>query len=250
MERTAKLIELASRAQQSLYVSRLHSSLQNPICYRWRGEARMSGTDKEAILIRVSEFLSKSVNDLADALNTVAKQVTEFQASLKKIRSDLKSAEVTPMAASSTPLLAAETTTAGPSSDSLFDYLEGDTAAMVTADTGDVAESILLGEPGPPAAAAPPAAPTTAPPKAPPTGPPSAPPKGPPTAPAKAPPSAPPSAAPSAPPSAPPTAAPVPPPSGPPPAAATAAAAPASGIAGLRTEMMAEIKRIKEIFET
>ncbi len=245
MERTAKLVQLANRTQQSLYVSLLHPNLQYPMLQMTRGVARMSGSDKEAILIRVSEFLSKAVNELADALNTVAKQVTEFQSSLNKIRSDLKEAQVTPMAAASTPLMAAELSTGGPSTDELFDFLEGDTAAIATADTGDEAESILLGEV---TAAAPaiPTPPAEAPPAAPPTAPPSAPPRAPPTAPPKAEPAAPPAAQPAmAPPSAPPAGTTSPPPA---PAPATAAAAP--GIAGLRNEMMAEIKRIKEIFET
>ena len=172
--------------------------------------------------MRVSEFLQKAVDDLADVINTVAKQVTEFQGSLKKIRKDLKDAKVTPMTGAATPLLEAEVS-AGVSSESLFDFLEGEAGALAAAEPSGVAESILLGDlPAIPTAPPVTAPPTTVPPSAPPTAPPSGPPTAPPAA---APPSAPPAAVPAAAPAAP-------------------------GIAGLRNEMMAEIKRIKEIFES
>ncbi|MDO8056013.1 MAG: hypothetical protein Q6361_04065 [Candidatus Hermodarchaeota archaeon] len=182
----------------------------------------MTASDKEAILMRVSEFLQKAVDDLADVVNTVAKQVTEFQNSLKKIRKDLKDAKVTPMSGAATPLLATEST-AGVSSESLFDFLEGEAGALAAAEPSGVAESILLGD----VSATPVAPPVAAPPSAPPSGPPSAPP----TAPPSIPPAAIPAAAPAV-------------------APAPAAAPAAPGIAGLRNEMMAEIKRIKEIFES
>jgi hypothetical protein len=252
-------------------------------CYR-----SMSGSDKEAILIRVSEFLSKSVGDLADALNEIAKQVTEFQQSLNKIRSDLKTAQVTPMASATLPLLSTESGASLPSG-SLFDFVEGEEPAMATTEEdAGLAEAILLGEdfgvaaaPAPSAPA--PSRPPTGPPKGPPTGPPTAqpaapfmgPPMGPPTTPPAAKPAVPPAAppaAPAGPPKAFPTPAPTAKPAGPPTvarpvAAPTAAAMPppvpvaaapaapgapkvGEGIAGLRSEMMAEIKRIKEIFES
>jgi hypothetical protein len=233
--------------------------------------ASMSGSDKEAILIRVSEFLSKAVNDLADALTDIAKQVTEFKESLTKIREDLKTAQVTPVASSTLPLLATEST-AAPSNGSVFDFLEGEEGAMsTTAEPEGLAEAILLGEMpgeepattevGPPTEV--PKAPPTGPPKAPPTGPPKAPPTGPPkappTGPPKAPPTGPPKAPPTGPPEAPPEAtSPTPAPTPPVAAPAKAAEAPATpvaaptgeGIGSLRTEMLAEIKRIKEIFES
>jgi hypothetical protein len=244
----------------------------------------MSGSDKEAILIRVSEFLSKSVGDLADALNEIAKQVTEFQQSLNKIRSDLKTAQVTPMASATLPLLSTEGGASLPSG-SLFDFVEGEEPAMATTEEdAGLAEAILLGEDFGVAAAPAPAAPA---PSRPPTGLPKGPPMGAPTAPPAAPfmgpplgpPTAPPAAKPVAPPAAPagpPKAFPTPAPAARPAAAAAAArpvaappalampspvpvaAAPGApgaprvgeGIAGLRSEMMAEIKRIKEIFES
>lgn len=193
--------------------------------------------------MRVSDFLSKAVNDLADALNSVAKQVNEFQESLKKVRSDLKTAHVTAVSTASVPLLATEATTAGPSSNNMFDFLEGDTAAMATtAEPAGLAESILLGEEAGPTVtptAAPPSAPPEGPPSAPPAGPPKAPPTGPPKAPAVTPPSAPPAAQP-----------PAAMPDATPPPVAPGVPQPAEGIASLRSEMMAEIKRIKEIFES
>ena len=247
----------------------------------------MSGSDKEAILIRVSEFLSKSVGDLADALTEIAKQVTEFQQSLNKIRSDLKTAQVTPMATSTLPLLSTEAGASLPSG-SLFDFVEGEEPAMATTEEdAGLAEAILLGEDFGVAAAPAPAVPApTRPPAGPPKGPPMAPPSAPPTAPLMGPPIGPPTAPPAAKPAAPPTAPPGPPkaiPTAPPaakPAAPPAAARPVAappvaaapsmpppmpvaaapaapcgpkageGIAGLRSEMMAEIKRIKEIFES
>ena len=236
----------------------------------------MSGSDKEAILIRVSEFLSKSVGDLADALNEIAKQVTEFQQSLNKIRSDLKTAQVTPMASATLPLLSTES---GPSlpSGSLFDFVEGEEPAMATTEEdAGLAEAILLGEdfgvaaapaPSAPAPSRPPTGPAKGPPMGPPAAPLAAPVMGPPTAPPAAKPAAPagppkaiPTPAPAAKPAAPPTvarpvAAPAAPAMAPPVPVAAAPAAPGAprvgeGIAGLRSEMMAEIKRIKEIFES
>ncbi|MFX1563395.1 MAG: hypothetical protein ACFFDP_08820 [Promethearchaeota archaeon] len=227
----------------------------------------MSGSDKEAILIRVSEFLSKAVNDLADALTDIAKQVTEFKQSLEKIRGDLKTAQVTPIATSTIPLLSSEGTPA-PSTGSLFDFLEGEEGSMpTTAEPEGLAEAILLGEmpgpelttppTGPPATpltgppTAPPKVPTTGPPKAPPTapttGPPTAPPKVPTTGPPKAPPTAPPAAMPMEPVSTPAVAAPVKPIEAP---VASSSASSGEGIGSLRSEMLAEIKRIKEIFES
>ena len=224
----------------------------------------MSGSDKESILMRVSEFLSKAVNDLAEAHNTVAREVTEFQQSLKKVREDLKTAQVTAVTTSSVPLLAPEaTTTSGVATGSLFDFLEGDEAAITTAETPGMAESILLGDTvsgaaaleAPVPAAKPPTAPSARPPKAPPSAPPTVPPTAPPKAAPKVPAAKPPSAPPAA---APPSKAPAAPPPMPAapmaapavPAPAPGGAKPTEGIATLRSEMMAEIKRIKEIFES
>jgi hypothetical protein len=235
----------------------------------------MSGSDKEAILIRVSEFLSKSVGDLADALTEIAKQVVEFQQSLNKIRTDLKTAQVTPMATATLPLLSTE---GGPGlpSGSVFDFIEGEEPAMATTvEEAGLAEAILLGEDFGVAAAPVPSAPVpgrppAGPPKGPPTAPPAAPFLGPPIAPPAAKPAAPvgpprglptplPTARPAAPPTAarpvaalPPAAAPAMPPPMPVGAAPAGLGAPklGEGIAGLRSEMMAEIKRIKEIFES
>ncbi|MFX1562876.1 MAG: hypothetical protein ACFFDP_06175 [Promethearchaeota archaeon] len=214
----------------------------------------MSESDKEAILIRVSDFLSKAVNDLADALTDIAKQVTEFKESLTKIREDLKTAQVTPVASSTIPLLTTEGTSA-PSAGSFFDFLEGDEGAMpTTAEPEGDAEAILLGGMAEAEPAVTPVAPPTAPPTGPPKAPPTGPPKAPPTTPPKTPPTGPPKAPPTTPPKTPPTTpTPTPPVAAPKPvegSVAPSVAPTGEGIGSLRTEMLAEIKRIKEIFES